>query len=70
MKHLVVMETFVGGAGREPLWAWATVVDGRPGFEDVSFTRADGVTPVDAPEPMPRLGKVLFTTVADLGEPS
>lgn len=30
------------------VWAWCKVVEGVPGYQDISFTLSDGMTPTDA----------------------
>jgi hypothetical protein len=61
-RALVVLETeIVDPKQPNVLWAWCLVADGMPGFYSMSFTKPDGVTVVDAPDPTPRLGRHLFT---------
>lgn len=44
-------------------WAWCTVIEGTPGYGEITFTLDDGITPADAVFPSsgrPKLGPVLF----------
>jgi hypothetical protein len=52
----VVMEARAGGS--RSVWCWGLVRSG-PGFDDVFFTEADGVTPADIDSP-PQLLATLF----------
>lgn len=62
MASMVVMEAHLSGH-RRTLWAWCKVGD-EPGFEEITYTEADGVTPVDGESELdepPALGRHVFT---------
>lgn len=58
----VVMEAASPSLPSKKVWAWC-LSTGHAGFDDVSFTELDGVTPVDAPEGY-RLGAFVFSVPA------
>lgn len=45
--------------GGRLVWAWCKAVEGKAGYDEITFTLADGTTPADpGPDPL-RLGPVI-----------
>jgi hypothetical protein len=55
----VVFQVIGLNQGAADVWAWCRVVEGHPGFDDVVYTRPDGVTLATIDGQL-RLGPVLF----------
>lgn len=60
-RTYVVMEARIWGRN---VWAWCEVNGDGPGFTDITYTEADGISIVDAPGIQHQLGRFLFTVTA------
>jgi len=55
----VVHEVTHSKEAQPTVWAWCRVAIDGPGYQEITFTKPDGTTAVDAPKDLV-LGRVLF----------